>query len=122
MALKICFECEKEKDLDCFYKHKKMKDGHFNKCKDCTKKAVIAYRARNIEKVRAYDRKRGSSKSRISENMKRTKVWRKKFPLKYKAYRELNNAVKNNLVIKPVICETCSKEGRQIEGHHDDYS
>lgn len=38
METKKCFKCEKEKMLDEFYVHKRMKDGRLNKCKDCTKK------------------------------------------------------------------------------------
>ncbi len=37
MISKVCFKCNVEKGLDEFYVHKKMKDGHLNKCKLCTK-------------------------------------------------------------------------------------
>ncbi len=37
MKEKKCFKCGKTKVLSAFYKHKKMLDGHLNKCKDCTK-------------------------------------------------------------------------------------
>jgi hypothetical protein len=34
---KKCFKCGEIKSLDNFYKHKKMPDGHLNKCKSCCK-------------------------------------------------------------------------------------
>lgn len=35
--MKKCFKCIETKNLDRFYKHLGMKDGHLNKCIDCTK-------------------------------------------------------------------------------------
>ena len=36
--MKKCIKCNVDKDLAQFYKHKGMKDGRLNKCKDCCKK------------------------------------------------------------------------------------
>jgi hypothetical protein len=35
---KKCFKCGITKELNDFYKHKMMSDGHLGKCKSCTKK------------------------------------------------------------------------------------
>lgn len=40
MEYKVCFKCGRVLPLDSFYKHPRMRDGHLNKCKDCTKTGV----------------------------------------------------------------------------------
>mgnify|MGYP003666873367 FL=1 len=34
---KNCIICGERKELSAYYRHKKMYDGHLNKCKECTK-------------------------------------------------------------------------------------
>lgn len=46
--MKKCFKCGIEKELSEFYVHPQMGDGHFNKCKECTKKDAIKYYKKNI--------------------------------------------------------------------------
>lgn len=46
---KICFRCNVEYLLDCFHKHKGMKDGRLNKCKFCVKKDVDEWRNKNSD-------------------------------------------------------------------------
>ncbi len=57
---KKCFKCDEIKPLSHFYKHKQMSDGHVNKCKECSKKDVKKHRLKNIDRIRKYDRERGS--------------------------------------------------------------
>ncbi len=119
---KVCFKCNKEKSLLEYYRHSQMKDGHLNKCKACAKEDSTTHRDGHLEKIREYDRERSKLPHRTKLNTESTERLRKNFPLKYKAHNLVDRAVKNGKLIKPKICEACNKPGRQIEGHHNDYS
>ena len=111
--MKKCFKCGEVKPLSGFYKHKQMKDGHVNKCKECNKADVSSYRVVNIDKIRAYDRKRGNR-----QNKGYLKEYREKYPKKYKAHILVNNHKrKGNISESP--CEYCG--GLNVVAHHDDY-
>ena len=113
--MKSCFKCKKEKLLSEFYKHKRMGDGHLNKCKACAKNDVASHRINNLDKIRAYDRKRGSR-----QDKKYRDDYKEKFPLKYKAHNIVSNAIRDGKLFKEP-CEKCGSETR-IHAHHDDYS
>lgn len=115
---KKCFKCGKIKHLSMFYKHKKMADGHLNKCKECTKQDAIAHRDKNIEKVREYDRKRSKNPERVKMCANNTALWRKKHAKRYRCHVELNNAVRDGIV-KKTPCFICGNE--KSEAHHPDY-
>lgn len=110
---KICFKCLIIKDLNEFYKHPLMPDGHVNKCKECNKKDVSEHRLKNIDKVRAYDKKRGC---RLTKD--ELKKYRQKYPKKYKAHQIVNYAIKSKKLFNQP-CEICGKN--ETHGHHDDY-
>ena len=112
--MKECFKCGEVKDIDYFYKHKQMPDGHLNKCKECTKKDVLKHRLKNIDRIREYDRNRGNR-----QNKKYIAEYRAKYPNKYKAHRIVQNAIRSNKLFREP-CEVCGIE-EKIHAHHDDY-
>jgi len=91
-----------------------MKDGLLSKCKQCCKEDSLINRQKNIEKIRAYDRKRGNRQSReYRDNLK------EKYPNQYKAQTMVSNAIRDKRLFKEP-CERCG-ENERIHAHHDDY-
>lgn len=118
--MKTCFKCGQQKEIDEFYKHCRMADGHLGKCKECTKKDVLKHRKKNIERIRAYDRERGKLPHRIANNRRISLRARKRNPLAYAAKILLNNALRSKKLKKPNRCTICNRMTR-IYGHHNDY-
>ncbi len=125
--MKRCLRCKTNKNLNAFYGHQGMKDGHLNICKECTKTRVKKHRNLNLDKIQAYDRFRRRMENLTSEQLdkKRNRLvknrsdsqrrYRKKHPEKAKA---LN---KSQRIKRPSECSCCGKKGK-VEGHHEDYS
>jgi hypothetical protein len=114
-VMKFCFKCERGLPLSEFYKHPQMKDGHLNKCKDCTKKDAKENRNKNIEYYRQYDRDREYRK-----NPAYLKKYRAANKQRTRAHRMVSYHVsKGNLTAQP--CERCGTTER-VEAHHEDYS
>lgn len=111
--MKKCFKCGVEKDISEFYRHKQMADGHLNKCKECTKNDALRHRLQNIDRIRAYDRGRGSRARNgyLAE-------YRAKHPNKYKATSMVNNAIRDGKLFSEP-CEACGDA--DTHAHHDDY-
>ena len=61
---KQCFKCGRVLDIENFYKHPGMKDGHLGKCKECTKHDTITRSRLHPEKVRAYEKIRSKTEKR----------------------------------------------------------
>lgn len=115
MLSKACFKCGEDKPLSAFYRHKGMADGFLGKCKECTKIDVKSNRDKDIDRIRAYDRARGSR-----QTSEYSKEYRLKFPLKYKAHVMIGNALRDGKIFKEP-CQLCGTI-ENIHAHHDDYA
>ena len=120
MKWKKCFKCGEIKELDMFYTHREMADGHINKCIECTKKDVLAYRGGNIDKIRIKDRERAKLPRRRHFSRLNVKRWEEANPLAHAAHLLLKRAVKTKVILKPTKCSLCGAESC-LHGHHDDY-
>ena len=117
--MKTCFKCGEEKQLDDFYVHKMMADGHLNKCKECCKKYEFR-RREETEASRLSDVKRYKNNPERKQQIKnQTILWRKKYPEKYKAHNFLNNSIRDGK-LKRMPCIICGNQ--KSHAHHHDYS
>ena len=71
---KVCFKCKKEKPLSEYYNHKKMGDGHLNKCKECAKLDVKKYYEKNIENVEYLEKERLRARIKYAKYKYRAKI------------------------------------------------
>lgn len=115
---KICFKCKSIKPLQMFYKHSKMADGHVNKCKECNKSDVLAYRNKNLEKVRAYDRERGKNPERIKAANEVSKAWLEEDKRRAICHSAVAIAVRNGSLVR-IPCIKCGE--KKSVAHHEDY-
>ena len=118
MTTKRCFKCQCEKPFEDFYKHSAMGDGHLGKCKECTKKDANEHRLKNLEKIRAYDRRRASQPHRVANRLRVVSEYMARFPERTKANNAVTNAVRDGR-LKKLPCLVC---GEKAVGHHPDYS
>lgn len=117
--MKRCFKCGEAKPLRDFYPHKRMADGHLNKCKECTK-TDVARRYREDPLARAaYEKRRASDPDRKARVIAYQRGARVNHPEKLAARLAVQRAVRRGLM-RRLPCEICGKE--RTEAHHVDYS
>jgi ribosomal protein S27AE len=115
---KECFKCKTVQPLTEFYKHQAMADGHLNKCKTCTKNDVATHRLQNLEKIRAYDRRRAKLPKRAKAAQEISAAWRQADKRRMKAH----NAVARALKAGKLVRQPCIRCGEQKSiAHHEDY-
>jgi hypothetical protein len=129
---KRCFKCQRDLDIEEFYRHSQMADGHLGKCKECTCCDARINRALRVEKYRSYDRSRASLPHRVaaraqyarsSSGLATTKISNRLHainnPDRAKARWATSNAIRDGRLLRG-CCEVCGDE--RPEAHHDDYS
>ncbi len=117
MTTKRCFKCLCEKSFEAFYKHAAMGDGRLGKCKECTKADVNQHRQTNLEKIRAYDKRRASQPHRMALRSRVVAEYGARFPNRKKANTAVNNAVRDGR-LERLPCLVC---GDKAVAHHPDY-
>jgi len=133
MKTKTCRGCNQNLSFEDFYVNYQMADNRLNHCKECVKTRVSKHRENNIERIQAYDRKRGLTEKRKEKNRIYSKTingkekmkmgnrkWKAKNPVKRAAHVILGNAIQS-AKIKKQPCEVCGCTTR-IHGHHDDHN
>jgi len=118
---KICFKCGKEKPLDLFYAHPKMRDGHLNKCKECTKRDVKIRSIVKSDYIKEYEKMRNQTSKRKQKIALYAKRDKEKNPDRARARNAVNNAIRNGKLKKSYTCEICGAIG-PTHAHHYDYS
>jgi len=90
VPLKKCSNCGKEKNINCFYKHRSSKNGIRSICKICSDKEHEKFVKSNVEKMREWDKKyrHERRKTHPVESRKYSKKYSKTHPVEVKAQKK----------------------------------
>ena len=119
---KKCSKCGEMKELTEFYKSKRNKNGHQYKCTVCCSAYEKIYQLTESGKEA---RARSDAKHALTEKGKATHSksdakYRSKYPLKHKAVKAVNNAIRDGKLTRPTRCSQCGIECKP-DGHHRSY-
>lgn len=117
--MKSCFKCHISKPIDQFYKHPKMKDGHLNKCKECTRRDTHQNYEENREAHSSYDKLRQRRVDRRQKKQGYLRRHRLIYPERDKARQAVARALRFGRLRKEpcLICGTIEN----LQAHHEDY-
>ena len=107
LTAKICKSCNQNKNMECFYKRQREKDGRDFKCKECRNHFNKQYRNNNKEKVKA------SRKTYYNKNIKKMRDEKLKYT---KTHREAKK--KYDLIYRAQNKEKISKYKKEWEKNH----
>jgi hypothetical protein len=119
------------KDLDEFYTHPRMADGHLNKCKTCTRgdsnkrrtehpDVVAQYESERSQRVERKDVQREYAQKRDPEQKRAThKRYSESHKVEISARGKVQHALKSGALVRG-RCEVCGSY--ETQAHHEDYT
>lgn len=131
MLSKRCFKCLRVQPIDAFYRHSQMRDGHLNKCIECTIADVHRNRTAKLDYYRSYDRARAGQPERVQARSNyyetdayrishaiSSRRWDVSNALRKRAQTVVGNALRDGRLERQ-LCFVC---GARAQAHHPDYS
>ena len=118
---KQCFKCGRILDIEDFYKHKAMKDGHLGKCKDCAKKDTLTRARLHSDKIKAYEKVRSQTEKRKANRRFYVKKYRQEHPERTRINTAVERAIRKGVIVKPNNCCICGEETK-LYAHHPNYN
>lgn len=118
--MKTCFRCGEIKELDLFYKHSAMADGHLNKCKECTKGDSQKTYKKIISTPELSIKERARQRAKEQKRREEGRVGKyKRIINKNPVHGIVANAIKSGKITK-TPCVVCGN--KRSQGHHEDYN
>lgn len=118
-----CSRCKSWLEPKYFYKDSRNPNGLKSQCKKCHTECNIRTRDNDLKRDHNRDymrKKRDANKDEFRKKEKHAARLRLRCR-KVKARYMLNYAVKKGDVIKPKLCNSCSKN-KKLTAHHEDYN
>lgn len=116
---KQCFKCGRVLDIEDFYTHPRMKDGHLGKCKECTKHDSFIRSRQKSDQIREYEKARSQTEKRKQNRRIYVAKYKKEHPERIAINLRVSRAIKSGKIIKPECCSICGKRGQTVAHHHD---